>query len=86
METVGSAVSAPGKHLKQDYKQITVAWQNDKALLCYINSYSPSTRRSLPLSPSSADPVLTELAVGPSPLCFQNHIGAPFENMPGLFM
>lgn len=75
--------SAPRKHLTQDYKQITVTGQNDKALVCYINSYTPSISRALPHSPSSADPVFTELAVWPTPLSFQRHISPLFENMPG---
>lgn len=82
MAAVGSAVSPPRKHLRLDYKQITVAGQSDKASLCYIHSYPATLRRS----PSSADLVLTELPVWSSPRCFQHHVSAVFENMPSLFM
>lgn len=47
---------AERKHLKQDYKQITVAGQDDKALIYYINSYTLSIRRSVSLS---VPPLLT---------------------------
>lgn len=80
METVGSSVSAPGKHLKQDYKQITVAERKDKALVCHSNSYPPSP---LPVSLSCADPLLKMWL---SPLCIQHHISASFDSMPRLFM
>lgn len=50
MDTLCGSVSAPSKHLKQGYKQITVAGQNNRAMLCYINSYPPSIHPSLPLS------------------------------------
>lgn len=51
MAPVGSFVSAGRKLLRQDYKKISVAWRDDKALIDVAHSYGPSTSRPRPLPP-----------------------------------
>lgn len=69
---------AERKHLKQDYKQITVAGQDDKALIYYINSHCLSVGLSPSLSLLCWPGVHTAGTPAKS--------SAPCENMPGLFM